>query len=198
MSDGRDDTQARPAGGVKPSPDLLQKWSRAPYWGPDEGVALAFGLDPARVIKSDIAGYHAPYLKAPDPAPHFAKFAHRAMAQGHLEHRAHPSDFINWAETVGLAFHDDWTSTLNPRIPAESKIDESKGSLWASPKKERGQPGARNKRICAAHRYVRLFPDCHEAENLSWQGACDAIVDDGGERVVPKTLKRGLKELGIR
>ncbi len=118
MSDGRDDTQARPAGGVKPSPDLLQKWSPAPYWGPDEGVALAFGLDPARVIKSDIAGYHDPYLRARDPAPHIADFAHRAMAKGHLEHHAHPSDFINWAETVGLAFHDDWTSTLNPRIPA--------------------------------------------------------------------------------
>ena len=118
MSDGRDDTQARPAGGVKPSPNLLQKWSRAPYWGPDEGVALAFGLDPARVIKSDIAGYHAPYLKAPDPAPRFARFAHRAMAMGHLKHRTHPSDFIDWAKTVGLAFHDDWTSTLNPRIPA--------------------------------------------------------------------------------
>ncbi len=118
MSDGRDDTQARPAGGVKPSPNLLQKWSRAPYWGPDEGVALAFGLDPARVIKSDIAGYGGPYLRARDPAPHFADFAHRAMAKGDLEHHAHPSDFINWAETVGLAFHDDWTSTLNPRIPA--------------------------------------------------------------------------------
>ena len=75
MSDGRDDTQAKPVGGVKPSPNLFQKWSRAPYWGPDEGVALAFGLDPARVIKSDIAGYHDPYLRARDPAPHFADFA---------------------------------------------------------------------------------------------------------------------------
>lgn len=118
MSDGRDDTQARPAGGVKPSPDLLQKWSCSAYWGPNEGVALAFGLDPARVIESDIAGYHEPYLRARDPAPHFANLAHRAMAMRHLEHRARPSDFIAWAETVGLAFHDDWTSTLNPRISA--------------------------------------------------------------------------------
>ena len=52
MNDGRDDTQARPVGGVKPSPNLFQKWSRAPYWGPEEGVALAFGLDPSRVVEA--------------------------------------------------------------------------------------------------------------------------------------------------
>ena len=127
MSDGRDDTQARPAGGVRPSPDLLQKWSRAPYWGPDEGVALAFGLDPARVIKTDISGYGDPYLKARDPAPHFADFAHRAMAKGHLEHHAHPSDFIDWAEKVGLAFHDDWTSALPPRKLPEATGDAPEG-----------------------------------------------------------------------
>ena len=198
MSAGRDDTQAKPAGGVKPSPGLFQKWSRAPYWGPEEGVALAFGLDPAKVVEHCPSGYDNPHLRAPDPAPHYAGFARRAVWQGDLKEEARPSDFINWAEGVGLAFHDNWTSTLIPRIPAESKIDEPKGSLGADPKRERGQPGATNKRIGVARRYVHLFPDFHEAKNLSWQDACNAIVDDGGERVVPKTLKRGLKDLGIR
>ncbi len=116
MSDGRDDTQARPVGGVKPSPNLFQKWSRAPYWGPEEGVALAFGLDPAEVVEA--RQYDHPRLKAADPAPHFAGLARRAVSQGDLEEQARPSAFLDWAEGVGLAFHDTWTSALNPRVPA--------------------------------------------------------------------------------
>ncbi|MEE8453269.1 MAG: hypothetical protein V3R90_00650, partial [Limibaculum sp.] len=115
MSDGRDDTQARPAGGVKPSPDLLQKWLRAPYWGPEEGVALAFGLDPSRVVEA--RQNDRPRLKAADPAPHFAKLARRAVSQGDLEEEAQPSAFLDWAEGVGLIFHETWTLTLNPRAP---------------------------------------------------------------------------------
>ena len=115
MSDGRDDTQARPAGGVKPSPDLLQKWSRAPYWGPEEGVALAFGLDPSRFVEA--RQNDRPRLKAADPAPHFAKLARRAVSQGDLEEEAQPSAFLDWAEGVGLIFHETWTLTLNPRAP---------------------------------------------------------------------------------
>ena len=109
MNDGHDNTQARPVGGVKPSPNLLQKWSRAPYWGPEEGVALAFGLDPAEVVQNRI--YDDPCLNAPDPAPHFAGLARRAVSQGDLEEQARPSAFLDWAEGVGLAFHDTWTSS---------------------------------------------------------------------------------------
>jgi hypothetical protein len=101
---------------VKPSPNLFQKWSRAPYWGPEEGVALAFGLDPAEVVEARQYGH--PRLKAADPAPHFAGLARRAVSQGDLEEEAQPSAFLDWAEGVGLAFHDNWTSTLNPRVPA--------------------------------------------------------------------------------
>ena len=115
MSDGRDDTQARPAGGVKPSPDLLQKWLHAPYWGPEEGVALAFGLDPSRVVEA--RQNDRPRLKAADPAPHFAKLARRAVSQGDLEEEAQPSAFLDWAEGAGLIFHETWTLTLNPRAP---------------------------------------------------------------------------------
>ncbi len=107
---------ARPVGGVKPSPNLFQKWSRAPYWGPEEGVALAFGLDPAEVVEA--RQYDHPRLKAADPAPHFAGLARRAVSQGDLEEEARPSAFLDWAEGVGLAFHDNWTSALNPRVPA--------------------------------------------------------------------------------
>ena len=114
MSDGRDDTQARPAGGVKPSPDLLQKWLHAPYWGPEEGVALAFGLDPSRVVEARQNDH--PCLKAADPAPHFARLARRAVSQGDLEEEARPSVFLDWAEGVGLVFHGIWTLILNPRI----------------------------------------------------------------------------------
>ncbi len=101
---------------MKPSPTLFQKWSRAPYWGPEEGVALAFGLDPAKVVENRF--YDNPRLKAPDPAPHFAGLARRAVSRGDLEEEAQPSAFLDWAEGVGLAFHDNWTSTLNPRVPA--------------------------------------------------------------------------------
>ena len=102
MSDGRDDNQARPAGGVKPSPDLLQKWSRAPYWGPEDGVALAFGLDPSRVVEA--GQYDHPRLKAPGPAQHFSRLARRAVSKGDLEEVARPSAFLYWAEGVGLVF----------------------------------------------------------------------------------------------
>ena len=102
------------AGGVKPSPNLFQKWSRAPYWGPEEGVALAFGLDPAKVVEN--RPYDNPRLKAPDPAPHFAGLARRAVSQGDLEEQARPSAFLDWAEGVGLAFHDTWTSERDELI----------------------------------------------------------------------------------
>ena len=64
MRDKRDDTPPQPAGGVKPSPALFQKWSRAPYWRPEDGVALALGLDPSQVVEARFYDYLAGVARA--------------------------------------------------------------------------------------------------------------------------------------
>ena len=115
MSDGRDDNQVGPVGGVKPSPDLLEKWLHALYWGPEEGVALAFGLDPAEIVET--RPDDNPCLRAPDPIPHFAEIARCAVSRGNLEEYAEPSAFLDWAESAGITFHEFWTLMLNPRVP---------------------------------------------------------------------------------
>jgi len=199
VSDGRDDTQARPVGGAKPSPDLFQKWSRAPYWGPEEGVALAFGLDPAKVVKNDASGYDHPHLNAPDPAPHFANLARRAVAKGNLKNDPSPSDFIDWAERVGLAFHDNWTSALNSRIPARpgsAPTPAPRFSAALAAPRLPGAPGAPNKGVVAAEIYLRVFPDGHELLGHSWNSAiADIITNHGAPKVSKRTLQRGLETL---
>jgi hypothetical protein len=115
VNDKSDDTQAGPVGGVKPSPRLFQKWSRAQFWRPEEGAALAFGLDPTEVVEA--RPHDHTRLVAPDPAQHFASLARSSVARGDLEEEAHPADFLEWAESVELAFHDMWTTSINPRVP---------------------------------------------------------------------------------
>jgi len=197
VSDGRDDTQARPAGEfIERRDELIKLWALAPTWTLREGACLANNVSPRLLSEHGNFPRRHP---AAERVNRLIEFALRSMRQFKLSTDPTPAVFIAWSEGVGFPFDAKWIEVIGkPRIPAESKIDDSKGSLGASPKRERGQPGARNKRILAARHYVRLFSAFHEAENLSWQGACNAIVDDGGETVVPKTLKRGLKELGIR
>jgi len=115
VNDERDDSHSRVAGGVKPSPRLLQKWSRAPHWDPDEGVNLAFGHDPDEINRT---GPHEPPRFTSPVRERFTELALRAVENGELDEEATPSAFLEWAANVGLAFHDNWTSRINPRVPA--------------------------------------------------------------------------------
>jgi len=62
----------------------------------------------------------------------------------------------------------------------------------------RRKPGAPNKGARAAAVYDKRFPDGHEAEGLTLQGACNEIAKNDGPTVSPKTLRRALKAHGIR
>lgn len=120
MNDERDDSHSRAAGGAKPSPRLFQKWSRAPHWDPETGVALAFGHDPDEISR---VGPHEPPRFASPARERFTQLARSAVESGKLDEEATPSAFLEWAASVGLAFHDNWTSTLNPRVPAGPEGD---------------------------------------------------------------------------
>ncbi len=96
-----------------------------PYWGPEEGVALAFGLDPLRVVED--RPYDNPRLRAPDPTQHFAGLAQRAVARGDLEEEAQPSVFLDWAEGAGLAFHDN---EHRHSIPVSRSVRTARWKQW--------------------------------------------------------------------
>jgi len=106
--------------GAQPSDDLLQKWARAPYWSPEEGVALALGFDPAKVVM--YRSYNTPDLAVDGGGKHYADLARRAVHVGRLSDFAGPADFLTWSESIGLTFHISWHDQIRPR---RSETDRS-------------------------------------------------------------------------
>ncbi len=155
MSDGRDDTQAKPAGGVKPSSNLLLKWLHAPYWGPgkfieqrdelignwalaptwtfEEGACLANTLSP-----------HLMWRHENFPRPHHAaesvnrllEFARRACRQHQISSHPTPAEFIAWSEGVGFPFDAKWLEAIG-----EPRVDDDWTSQSQRPIKRTGRRG---------------------------------------------------------
>jgi hypothetical protein len=61
-------------------------------------------------------------LKVPDPGRHFLSLAERARRDGQLPWPVTPSNFILWAEGVGLSFDSAWHEAVAGRadIPASA------------------------------------------------------------------------------
>jgi hypothetical protein len=92
---------------------LIRLWASSPYWTPEEGVALAYGLDPKESIEHPAAGYDRSRLRAPADARLQLDLAHRAVEVGSLEEKSHPIEFMKWARKIGLEFHLDWWDAVS-------------------------------------------------------------------------------------
>ena len=114
--------------GDEPSDALVKKWIAAPFWQPEEGVALAFAVEPSSVVKSRI--YDDPEINLPDPGAHYAMLARRAIENGDLNQQTTPENFIEWAESAGLEFSFKWHAVLKTeyfdhlRVPSKNKLDD--------------------------------------------------------------------------
>jgi hypothetical protein len=87
---------------------LISRWARAPYWQPEEGVALACDLDPKDAVIHSRAGYAHPSIRGSDDGNHLLNLAYRAVEVGSLDENPHPIDFMRWARSVGVEFAADW------------------------------------------------------------------------------------------
>jgi len=125
-------SKARQAGGVEPVTDIVMLWAKAPRWSVEEGVALAFGADPRRVIRQPTTGYDDAHLNLSDTARHYADLAHRAVREGDLSKESRPADFVVWAESVGLAFHPIWKEVLGLEVGGsdQNALSESHRRFW--------------------------------------------------------------------
>lgn len=68
-----------------------------------EGVALAFGGDPERCIRSDSCMPDIP-VGLPREAMHIVRMAERGRLEGDRA-EGRPVAFMRWTQTVGLRFH---------------------------------------------------------------------------------------------
>jgi len=92
--------------GAEPTPEIIAKWARAPVWSPEEGVALALGLDPDEVVRAE--PFERTELVAGEVGKKFVELCRRAILNEELPARAQPSEFILWAEGQGLIIHPIW------------------------------------------------------------------------------------------
>jgi hypothetical protein len=83
--------------------------------------------------------------------------------------------------------NDAFTTALNFAFEAPS-LDEK-------PDKTPRKIGRPRKRDDIASCYRSIYPDGHEAEELSWKDAARAVGKKLGTSVSTTTLTRGLKEL---
>jgi hypothetical protein len=105
---------------------LVVEWARAPYWGPEEGAALAYGLDPKAVVRGSTAGYDRPSLDGPTEARHLRDMALRAIDVSTLDERADPFEFLTWARSVGVEFHADWWGAVPAKATRPEPASEAK------------------------------------------------------------------------
>lgn len=84
---------------------LIELWARAEIWTLVEGIALAWTLDPSTLGREELRRTR-PENALPEEARHYLELARRSSALSHQ--RVTPLRFIEWAHSVGLAFHPDW------------------------------------------------------------------------------------------
>lgn len=87
---------------------LIERWARAEIWTLVEGIALAWTLDPSTLGLEEFLRT-SPEKALPEEARHYLEMARRSSALSHQ--RVTPLRFIEWAHSVGLAFHPDWRLT---------------------------------------------------------------------------------------
>ena len=117
MSDGRDDTQARPAGEfIERRDELIKLWALAPTWTLREGACLANNVSPRLLSEHGNFPRRHP---AAERVNRLIEFALRSMRQFKLSTDPTPAVFIAWSENVGFPFDAKWIEVIGkPRIPA--------------------------------------------------------------------------------
>jgi hypothetical protein len=98
---------------------LIAHWVRAAYWEPEEGVALAFDLDPKETAGRLVGAYDR---RLPPDANHLWELARRAIDVGALDDRATPIAFMTWARATGVEFHADWWDVV---VTDEREVDDA-------------------------------------------------------------------------
>ncbi|WP_417514758.1 hypothetical protein [Minwuia sp.] len=93
---------------------LISLWAKASSWSLEEGIALAYNKDPDKAIRTVDSAFGDTALIVPDPGRHHLKLAIRAYQDGLLTMPIKPTEFIAWAENVGLKFDDSWHEAVSP------------------------------------------------------------------------------------
>jgi hypothetical protein len=110
---------------------LIKRRARSPYWSLEEGVVLAYDLDPDDAIRHPVTGYGNATLQAAGDVRALWDHAHRAGEMGLLEERLAPIAFMKWARSMGVEFHRDWwDAVVGEETPAK---DEAEVPLPAEP-----------------------------------------------------------------
>ncbi|MEL7113487.1 MAG: hypothetical protein AAGK93_11225, partial [Pseudomonadota bacterium] len=77
-------------------------WRRMAYWTPEEGIALALGMDPRSFNRSVLADSD----RADEKVKIFfdwLEFAQRAVEMGRLAEKCDPERFMEWLSALGFA-----------------------------------------------------------------------------------------------
>ncbi|HMQ94296.1 MAG TPA: hypothetical protein PKA33_20270 [Amaricoccus sp.] len=91
---------------------LIRRWARAAYWSPEEGVALAYNLDPTKVISGGGEDSGDRRIRASADACHVLELARRAVFVNALRRFSAPIRFMKWARSTGVEFHSDWWAAV--------------------------------------------------------------------------------------
>lgn len=109
--------QARRLKADRQRQELVRLWALSPYWEPEEGVLLAYDLDPKEALASRVSGHDRSGIDGPAEVRHMLDLALRAVELGQLDERAAPIDFIRWAGSIGVGFHADWYGAVRDGQP---------------------------------------------------------------------------------
>ena len=100
---------------------LVERWARAARWTHIEGIALAWTMDPKTITtRAEISGRRLHLL--PEEARHYLDMAERVPTLEMRFNKNTPATFIAWAESVGLAFHQDWHDALKKPPVVEEPV----------------------------------------------------------------------------
>ena len=90
--------------------NLIERWAKAPIWTIEEGIALAYNLDPEETIGQ--IEYGPPFIRGHEVAN--LKLKHALSGVKHLKVRSElpPRDLIDWLKTIGVEFDEAWHKVL--------------------------------------------------------------------------------------
>ena len=99
---------------------LIEDWATVHHWMLEEAVCLAWNIEPRL----------QPIIEAFDEREHLTIAARhlitRAARDPILGETVSPMQFIEWAQSMGIAFHDDWLSAIPADTPREQREDTLK------------------------------------------------------------------------
>ena len=103
-------------------------WSKAAFWGWDEGILLSFGKAPEIAHGSESLQAYLRFAGREEEYHRLRTLVHRAIGQGDLPERIPPVQFISWARQLDIAFPPAFEAAVKKRSGAkpENKTAQAK------------------------------------------------------------------------